>query len=93
MMGPWAHAATSPEGKIGDVTFGKDAVLDMNGTIVKWYDYAIKGKQNEFATAPPVKIFVMGDNVWRAENEFPLARARETRVLPARHQGRPVGGW
>jgi hypothetical protein len=79
MMGPWAHAATSPEGKIGDVTFGKDAVLDMNGTIVKWYDYAIKGKQNEFATAPPVKIFVMGDNVWRAENEFPLARARETR--------------
>ena len=79
MMGPWAHAATSPEGKIGDVTFGKDAVLDMNGTIVQWYDYAIKGKQNEFATAPPVKIFVMGDNVWRAENEFPLARARETR--------------
>jgi len=79
MMGPWAHAATSPEGKIGDVTFGNQAVLDMNGTIVKWYDFALKGKQNEFATTAPVKIFVMGDNIWRAENEFPLARARETR--------------
>jgi uncharacterized protein len=79
MMGPWAHAATSPEGKIGDVTFGNQAVLDMNGTIVKWYDFAIKGKQNEFATNPPVRIFVMGDNVWRAENEFPLARTRYTK--------------
>ena len=79
MMGPWAHAATSPEGKIGDVTFGNQAVLDMNATIVKWYDFALKGKQNEFATTAPVKIFVMGDNAWRAENEFPLARARETR--------------
>ena len=79
LMGPWAHAATSPEGKIGDVTFGSQAVLDMNATIVKWYDFAIKGKQNEFATDAPVKIFVMGDNVWRAEKEFPLARTRYTK--------------
>ena len=79
LMGPWAHAATSPEGKIGDVTFGSQAVLDMNATIVKWYDFAIKGQQNEFATAAPVKIFVMGDNVWRAEKEFPLARTSYTK--------------
>ena len=79
LMGPWAHAATSPEGKIGDVTFGSQAVLDMNATIVKWYDFAIKGQQNEFATAPPVKIFVMGDNAWRAEKEFPLARTNYTK--------------
>ena len=79
LMGPWAHAATSPEGKIGDVTFGKDAVLDMNGTVVKWYDYVMKGKQNEFSTDAPVKIFVMGDNVWRDEKEFPLARTNYTK--------------
>ena len=79
MMGPWAHAATSPEGKIGDVTFGRQAVLDMNGTIVKWYDFVLKGKQNEFATDAPVKIFVMGDNAWRAEKEFPLARTSYTK--------------
>ncbi|MCP5118609.1 MAG: X-Pro dipeptidyl-peptidase, partial [bacterium] len=29
LVGPWAHASTSKEGKIGDVTFGKSAVLDM----------------------------------------------------------------
>jgi hypothetical protein len=79
LMGPWAHAATSPEGKIGDVTFGKQALLDMNDTILKWYDYVMKGKQNEFATGGPVRIFVMGDNVWRDEQEFPLARTEYTK--------------
>jgi uncharacterized protein len=79
LMGPWAHAPTSPEGKIGDVTFGRAAVLDMNATILKWYDYAMKGKQNEFAADAPVKIFVMGNNVWRNEREFPLARTQYTK--------------
>jgi putative CocE/NonD family hydrolase len=81
IVGPWAHAPTSPEGKIGDVTFGKDAVLDMTGTALKWFDYALKGVQNEYATAPPVSIFVMGENVWRAEREFPLARTRHTKYF------------
>lgn len=79
LMGPWAHAATSPEGKIGDVTFGAQAVLDMNGTILKWYDFVMKGKKNEFASDAPVRIFVMGDNVWRDEKEFPLARTAYTK--------------
>src|SRR6185503_7661042 len=77
LMGPWAHAATSPEGKIGDVTFGRQAVLDMNDTIVKWFDFAVKRRQNELAAAPPVKIYVMRDHVWRAENGFPPASARD----------------
>jgi uncharacterized protein len=77
-LGPWAHAETSPEGKIGDVTFGKNAVLDTDGTILRWYDYALKGVRNEYATGAPVRIFVMGENVWRDEREFPLARTRYT---------------
>ncbi|MBP1636350.1 MAG: hydrolase, CocE/NonD family [Acidobacteria bacterium] len=79
VMGPWAHAATSPEGRIGGVTFGTQAVIDMNATILDWYDHVMKGAKNHFASDSPVKIFVMGDNEWRDEREFPLARARETR--------------
>jgi putative CocE/NonD family hydrolase len=78
LLGPWAHAETSPEGKVGDVTFGKDAVLDTDGTILRWYDYALKGVRNEYATGAPVRIFVMGENIWRDEREFPLARTRYT---------------
>jgi putative CocE/NonD family hydrolase len=79
IIGPWAHAPMSPEGKVGDVVFGKSAVLDMTGTALKWFDYALKGVQNEYASGTPVRIFVMGDNVWRDEQEFPLARTSYTR--------------
>ncbi len=78
LLGPWAHADTSPEGKIGDWTFGKSAVLNMPATILGWFDYALKNVQNEYASGPPVRIFVMGDNVWRGEQEFPLARTQYT---------------
>jgi hypothetical protein len=38
----------------------------------------MKGRTNEFASGSPVRIFVLGDNVWRDESEFPLARTKYT---------------
>jgi putative CocE/NonD family hydrolase len=76
IVGPWAHAPTSPEGKVGDVVFGKAAVLDMTGTALKWFDYSLKGIKNEYASSAPIRLFIMGDNVWRDEQEFPLERTR-----------------
>ncbi len=90
LVGPWAHAATSPEGKVGDVVFGPAAVLDMTGTIREWFDYALKQVSNRFA-GKRVRLFVMGDNAWRDEEEFPLARARETRFFLAPGAGRGSG--
>ncbi len=79
LIGPWAHFPTSPEGKVGDVVFGKHAILDMSETIRTWSDWALKDIQNEFATQAPVHLFVMGTNEWRREDEFPLRRQRLTR--------------
>jgi len=90
LVGPWAHAATSPEGKIGDVVYGKAAVLDMTGTALEWFDFALKGVRNGYADGSPVRIFVMGENVWRAEREFPLARTRYTKYFL--HSGRGANG-
>jgi hypothetical protein len=93
LVGPWAHAATSPEGKIGDVVFGKSAVLDMNRTIVLWADWALKGAQNQFSSGAPVRIFVMGRNEWRDEQEFPLGRTKYTRIyLRASDRGISAAG-
>ena len=78
LLGPWGHTGTSPEGKIGDWTFGKQAVLDFNQILWNWADYSLKGVQNEYATGAPVRIFIMGENVWRDEQDFPLARAQNT---------------
>lgn len=71
------HAGFGP--KIGDVDFGKDSVVSENAIIVRWYDYLFKGIDNGMGSEKPVKLFVMGKNVWREEEGWPLARAKETR--------------
>jgi hypothetical protein len=79
LVGPWGHTATLAEGQVGDVKFGDAVRLDGNAVLLKWADWALKGVANEYATGAPVRIFVMGENVWRDEQDFPLARARSTR--------------
>jgi putative CocE/NonD family hydrolase len=81
LLGPWCHGPTSDEGRIGDVVFGKDAVVDTNATALSWFDYALKDEPNEYASGAPVRLFVMGENRWRDEHEFPPARARVTRYF------------
>jgi uncharacterized protein len=70
------HAGNGP--KIGDVDFGQASFFDEDEVTLAWYDYLFKGVQNEFA-GKPVKIFVMGDNEWRDEDDWPLARAKATK--------------
>ena len=47
-----------------------------------FYDLHLKGKNNGFMEAEPVRLFVRGANVWRAEEQWP-PKARHTSVLPA----------
>ena len=93
LFGPWAHASTSDEGQIGDVVFGPAAVVDLTEVAIEWYDFVLKGKQNRYADSGRVKIFVLGENAWREEDDFPLARARETRFYLGSDRGaNTVGG-
>jgi hypothetical protein len=67
--------------KIGEVDFGPSANLEVDDLILPWYDYLFKNVQNEFATAKPVKIFLMGKNEWRSEDDWPLKRAVVTKYF------------
>jgi hypothetical protein len=78
MMGPWPHAINSTA-KLGEVDFGATAVIDMNAYWLRWFDYWLKGIDNGVMNEPPVRIFVMGQNAWRDENEWPLARTQWTK--------------
>ncbi len=66
--------------KIGDVDFGPAATPDPDDYILPWYDYLFKNAQNEFA-GKPVKIFVLGANEWRSEDDWPLSRAVSTKYF------------
>ena len=64
---------------IGDVDFGPAAEeYNENNLTLDWYDYLFMGKQNQFASGKPVRIFVIGENKWRDEEAWPLARAKQT---------------
>ena len=66
--------------KIGDVDFGSAAALNEDDVTLAWYDYLFKGVKNQFA-GKPVRIFVMGTNKWRDEDDWPLKRARATKYF------------
>ena len=66
--------------KIGSVDFGPAANdFDEHRLTLEWYDYILQGKQTEFATDRRVKLFVMGENKWRWEDDWPLKRMQETK--------------
>ena len=67
--------------KIGDVDFGPVAEFQEDDAALLWYDFLLKRVQNELANAKPVKIFVMGSNRWREEEDWPLVRARSTKYF------------
>jgi len=82
LIGPWGHGVPriSDSGFVfGDVDFGRDVKIDFPAMQMKWFDYFLKGDANGLEKEAPVKIFVMGANVWRDEQEWPLARARATK--------------
>jgi hypothetical protein len=79
VIGPWTHARpTASTRTIGDVDFGAAAGLDSADLMGRWFDYWLKGGPPTVVDTAPVRLFVMGENVWRDEQEWPLARARDT---------------
>jgi len=78
-VGPWTHDSPSDR-KYGGLDFGPAAPLDTDKELLAYADLSLKGKKkrNPLAQRAAVKIFVMGENVWREESEWPLRRARST---------------
>jgi len=78
LMGPWVHGI-SQDGKVGDMDFGMNSVVNLQEIELRWFDYWLKGIDNGIMEEPPVRIFIMGENVWRDELEWPLARTIYTK--------------
>lgn len=77
LIGPWVHGA-APNDVSGQHHFGtksSSVALDLPGLILAYYDYWLKGEDNGIGEEKPVRIFVMGENKWRLEDEWPLNRA------------------
>jgi uncharacterized protein len=73
VIGPWAHGALAgwyPERSFGLLS-GSDAA-DITALQLRWFDWLLKGEDTGIEHDKPVRLFVMGANVWRDEDDWPL---------------------
>jgi len=77
LVGPWPHNQTAPYPS--GISFGPEAYAPTRQYQLDWFNYWMRGTHPspEFRF-PRVRIFVMGINQWRDEDEWPLSRARLT---------------
>jgi hypothetical protein len=79
LMGPWGHNVNGAS-KLGEVDFGSQAIIDLRGEQVRWFDGWLKPQDDAVRPehVPPVRIFVMGANTWRDEDAWPLPQTQWT---------------
>ncbi|HEY8282976.1 MAG TPA: CocE/NonD family hydrolase [Chloroflexota bacterium] len=75
LIGPWAHGLD--KGWFPSLDFGPRAgasavTVDLTGEQIRWFDYLLKGIENGLRNESPVRLFIMGTNVWRDESDWPL---------------------
>ncbi|MGD1034546.1 MAG: CocE/NonD family hydrolase [Candidatus Dormibacteria bacterium] len=68
LMGPWGHQVNDSR-TVGDVDFGPEAVIDLNGHVLRFLDEHLRDRPAD--GGKPVRIFVMGANEWRDEDAWP----------------------
>jgi putative CocE/NonD family hydrolase len=78
LIGPWVHE-TSMDATVGEVDFGLKASAHLvlpEELHLRWFDYWLKGIENGVMDEEPIRIFTMGENRWRNENEWPPERTQ-----------------
>jgi putative CocE/NonD family hydrolase len=79
IVGPWTHSDQT--GNAGELHFGPGASAQAIGLEQLQIGFlrAFIGDEPRERAGLRVKLFVMGDNVWRDEDDWPLARTQWTR--------------
>jgi putative CocE/NonD family hydrolase len=74
IIGPWGHASAVELPQSDKmIPYRQESVRPS----IPWFDYQL-GVTDAPLNMARVKLFIMGENLWRDENEWPLARANYT---------------
>ena len=79
VVGPWDHLSAT--GVYPDRQFGLAAnslAADMTGLHRRFFDRWLRGQPDALESLAPVRIFVMGIDQWRDEQDWPLSDTRQT---------------
>lgn len=78
IVGPWAHGLSSAQWD-GHLEASPELELFDHPDIEAFHSRWLQDDPSSLDEEAPIKLFVMGDNVWRDEWEWPLARTNWTR--------------
>lgn len=78
VIGPWEHVINRSRIAAG-TDFGPQALIDWNGYACRWFDFHLKQIDNSVLADPPVHVFIMGRNQWRAAADWPLPETEWTK--------------
>jgi len=79
IIGPWDHL--NQEGIYHDRQFGLAAnaiAADVTGAHIRFFDRWLRGRTDALDGTAPVRIFVMGIDQWRDEQDWPLPDTQYT---------------
>ncbi len=58
---------------------------------LRWYDRWLKDLDTGVMEGPPIQLYIQGENTWRSENEWPLARTEWRDFFLGGESGTPEG--
>jgi len=71
LIGPWSHHNLG-KSSLGEYDFGEAARKNLMELELQWFDYWLKGEENEILEEPLVELFSVGPNRWIAGQCYPL---------------------
>lgn len=76
IYGPWVHNFNTTE-KLGDVTYGSHAILELDSEYLRFFDTYLKGKDVNWQNTPRVRAFITGINKWRKMSDWPAPEDKD----------------
>jgi uncharacterized protein len=74
IAGPWVHL---PWGDlIGDQNFGKEALLNTDTILLRWFNHWLKDS-GEFTAEPKIRHFALGTNSWHSAERWETGVVKE----------------
>jgi predicted acyl esterase len=63
---------------IGPPIYLDRPLYQLQHEAVRWFDHWVKGKETGIMDEPPVRLFIMGTNEWKAASDWPVPETKWT---------------
>jgi putative CocE/NonD family hydrolase len=79
ILGPWGHSdlAINLSGR----DMGDEGVMDLPTLYLRWFDYWLKGMDNEILEEPLVQLYAMNSKKWLKAETYPLPQTEFTKLF------------